>query len=73
MLRTDGESGTVMLTVKEFATCMSKRPVTIYDWISTGFITELGFIVHRDITGCIRIGVPPHHNAYHDFRSTLSL
>jgi len=52
---------TVWLTVKEFAYRQNRSPVSIWRWCDTGFIIELGYLLHRDITGRILIGIPPAH------------
>jgi hypothetical protein len=59
---------TTWLTVREFATKQEKRPVTIYKWISEGFVVELGFRINRDATGHWKIGIPQDHASFHDLR-----
>jgi hypothetical protein len=59
---------TIWLTVKEFAERQKKRPVTVYRWASDGFLLSLGFSLTRDFTGHLRIGIPPEHPSYVDFR-----
>lgn len=35
-----------------------KSPQMIRNWIRSGFILELGFMVKRDVTGHFKVGVP---------------
>ncbi len=58
---------TIWLTVKDFAKKQQKRPVTIYRWIETNFVIELGFSINRDCTGHVKIGIPPEHPSYRHF------
>lgn len=59
---------TIWLTIREFAERQNKRPVTIYKWASGGFLVSLGFCLSRDFTGHLRIGIPPEHPSYSEFK-----
>jgi hypothetical protein len=63
----DTKSGIVWLDVKQFADTQHKNPVTIRQWCATGFVVELGYLLHCDTTGHWRIGIPPHHQSYREF------
>lgn len=56
------------LSVKDFAKVQRKQPVTIYQWVNSGFILEIGFRVVRDVTGHVFIGVNPEHPSYAEFQ-----
>ena len=58
---------TLWLTVKQFADKQNKNLMTIYKWNDNGFLVSLGFLVQRDFTGHIRIGIPSDHPSYRDF------
>ncbi len=68
MRTVDTSTGTVWLDTSEFAKRQLKDVTTVYKWIASGFVVELGYIVHRDSTGHWLIGIPPQHQAYNQFR-----
>jgi hypothetical protein len=63
----DSRTGTIWLDVKEFAEKQRKDPVTIRQWCNSGFVVELGLLVHRDVTGHWKIGIPQSHQSFSQF------
>lgn len=63
----DTKTGTIWLDVKEFAEKQQKNSKTIRLWCISGFAVELGLLVHRDVTGHWKIGIPSSHQAFSQF------
>lgn len=59
----------IWLSVREFAQKQRKNARTIYYWVDSGFIIDLGYRLVRDPTGHWQIGIPPEHPSFADFRS----
>jgi hypothetical protein len=48
----------IWLPVSAIAREYQKSPQMIRNWVKSGFILEIGYVVKRDVTGHFIIGVP---------------
>lgn len=69
MPKGDGETTTIWLSVPEFSRVQTRPERTIYRWLASGFLVELGFLVRYDLGGKALIGIPCHNALYLDARS----
>lgn len=70
------EYGTLWLDVVEFAYRQGRPKITIWKWVQSGFIVELGYLIKRSrgrgrSGQSIRIGIPRNHHDYAFFSSSL--
>lgn len=66
MTHTNG-NGIVWVNVVEFACKFNRPKQTVYKWIRTRYLIELGFLLNHSSNHRILIGVPRTHECYRDF------